>query len=189
MIAAATVPGSSLRKAFAMKPQLIYFLTDGHFSPQLREVAQKLNREGRVHINTIAFVNREPSYEDQLKRAGECKNGGVYFTLFPFEKQKAAGEAVRDEGEYRGDFAQLAVLMPQWIFSRRRTGLCWGRADAGVVCGGGHCDRSAMIHIRETKIAMATTTEHLRSPIAGRDFRQLMDFMATDQTFMKSVSR
>ncbi|MGN6367895.1 MAG: VWA domain-containing protein [Phycisphaerae bacterium] len=64
-------------KAFAMKPQLIYFLTDGHFSPQLREVVQKLNRGGKVHINTIAFVNHEPSYEDQLKELAS-KNGGVY---------------------------------------------------------------------------------------------------------------
>ena len=67
----------AFEKAFAMKPQLIYFLTDGHFSPQLREVVQKLNREGKVHINTIAFVNHEPSYEDQLKELAN-RNGGVY---------------------------------------------------------------------------------------------------------------
>jgi biopolymer transport protein ExbB len=43
---------------------------------------------------------------------------------------------------------------------------------------------SAMLHIRESKIAPATTTEHLRSLIAGREFKELMDFTATDQTFV-----
>jgi len=67
----------AFEKAFAMKPQLVYFLTDGHFDPRLRDVVQKLNREGKVHINTIAFVNHEPSYEDQLKELAS-RNGGVY---------------------------------------------------------------------------------------------------------------
>ncbi len=76
----------------------------------------------------------------------------------------------------------VAVLMPQWIFEA----FDWfvlsmltlaSFAGVGIAI-------SAMIHIRETKIAPATTTEHLRSLIAGRDFRQLMDFAATDQTFV-----
>jgi hypothetical protein len=67
----------AFEKAFVMKPQLIYFLTDGHFDPRLRDVVHALNREGKVHINTIAFVNHEPSYEDQLKELAS-RNGGVY---------------------------------------------------------------------------------------------------------------
>ncbi|MCL2646521.1 MAG: MotA/TolQ/ExbB proton channel family protein [Phycisphaerales bacterium] len=42
----------------------------------------------------------------------------------------------------------------------------------------------AMLHVREIKIAPPETTEHLRSLIAGRQFKELMDFTATDETFI-----
>jgi biopolymer transport protein ExbB len=42
----------------------------------------------------------------------------------------------------------------------------------------------AMIHTREIKIAPPETTEHLRSLISGRQFKELMDFTSTDQTFI-----
>ena len=84
----------AFEKAFAMKPQLVYFLTDGHFSPQLVDMVRRLNREGKVHINTIAFVNHEPSYEDQLKELAN-KNGGVYHFVSARESRSATGEAVR----------------------------------------------------------------------------------------------
>jgi biopolymer transport protein ExbB len=42
----------------------------------------------------------------------------------------------------------------------------------------------AMLHTREIKIAPPETTEHLRSLIAGRQFKELMDFTSTDQTFI-----
>jgi hypothetical protein len=67
----------AFEKAFAMHPQLIYFLTDGHFDPRLADVVQQLNRDHKVHINTLAFVNHEASYEDQLQNLAK-KNGGVY---------------------------------------------------------------------------------------------------------------
>ncbi len=67
----------AFEKAFAMKPQLIYFLTDGHFDPRLMDVVAKLNADRKVHINTLAFVNHDPSYEGQLQDLAK-KNGGVY---------------------------------------------------------------------------------------------------------------
>jgi hypothetical protein len=67
----------AFQKAFDMHPQLIYFLTDGHFDPRLADVVQQLNRQHKVHINTLAFVNHEASYEDQLQNLAK-KNGGVY---------------------------------------------------------------------------------------------------------------
>ena len=67
----------AFEKAFAMRPQLIYFLTDGHFDPRLADVVQKLNVQHKVHINTLAFVNHEASYEDQLQGLAN-KHGGVY---------------------------------------------------------------------------------------------------------------
>src|ERR1051325_3079182 len=45
----------------------------------------------------------------------------------------------------------------------------------------------AMIHTREIKIAPPETTEHLRSLIAGRQFKELMDFTSTDQTFISQA--
>ena len=74
------------------------------------------------------------------------------------------------------------AVMPQWIFQAFDwfvLSMLTLASFAGVGLA-----ISAMLHIRETKIAPATTTEHLRSLIAGRDFRQLMDFAATDQTFV-----
>jgi biopolymer transport protein ExbB len=45
----------------------------------------------------------------------------------------------------------------------------------------------AMMHTRESKIAPPETTEHLRSLIAGRQFKELMDFTSTDQTFISQA--
>lgn len=67
----------AFEEAFKAKPQLIYFLTDGHFDPKLMEVVDKLNKDRKVHINTLAFVNKEPSYEEQLQIMAK-KNGGSY---------------------------------------------------------------------------------------------------------------
>src|ERR1700761_8141717 len=77
---------------------------------------------------------------------------------------------------------ELAVLMPQWIFQAFDwfvLSMLTLASFAGVGLA-----ISAMLHIRESKIAPATTTEHLRSLIAGREFKELMDFTATDQTFV-----
>jgi biopolymer transport protein ExbB len=45
----------------------------------------------------------------------------------------------------------------------------------------------AMLHIRESKIAPAETTEHLRSLIAGKEYKELMDFTATDSSFVSKA--
>jgi hypothetical protein len=67
----------AFEEAFKCKPQLVYFLTDGHFDPKLMEVVDKLNKDKKVRVNTLAFVNKEPSYEEQLQSMAK-KNGGVY---------------------------------------------------------------------------------------------------------------
>jgi len=68
---------SAFEEAFRMKPELIYFLTDGHFDPKLAEVVNRLNADKKVKINTLAFVNKEPSYEAQLQKMA-ADNGGKY---------------------------------------------------------------------------------------------------------------
>jgi biopolymer transport protein ExbB len=42
----------------------------------------------------------------------------------------------------------------------------------------------AIMHIREAKVAPPETTEHLRTLITSRQFKELMDFTATDNTFV-----
>lgn len=45
----------------------------------------------------------------------------------------------------------------------------------------------AMLHIREQKIVPVETTEHLRTLINARQFKELMDFTATDQSFVSQA--
>ncbi len=67
----------AFEKAFALKPQLIYFLTDGAFDAALPANIDRLNAGHKVRINTLAFVNADPRYESQLKALAH-DNGGVY---------------------------------------------------------------------------------------------------------------
>lgn len=67
----------AFEEAFKMKPQLIFFLTDGHFDPKLMEVVNGLNKDKKVIINTLAFVNRGAEYEEQLQKLSK-ENGGKY---------------------------------------------------------------------------------------------------------------
>ena len=63
--------------AFSMKPQLIYFLTDGAFDPKLFDLVNGLNRSHKIRINTLAFVNADPRYARQLRKLAQ-DNGGTY---------------------------------------------------------------------------------------------------------------
>jgi hypothetical protein len=67
----------AFEKAFALKPQLIYFLTDGAFDPQLAGIVEHLNAHHKVRINTLAFVKTDSRYEEQLKALAR-DNGGIY---------------------------------------------------------------------------------------------------------------
>jgi len=67
----------AFERAFAMKPELVYFLTDGRFGDGLLQAVNKLNKDKKVHINTIAFVTEDPTYKDQLQQLAR-ENGGSY---------------------------------------------------------------------------------------------------------------
>jgi hypothetical protein len=67
----------AFERAFAQKPDLIYFLTDGRFGEGLIKAINTLNKDKKVHINTIAFVTEEPSYKGQLEQLAK-DNGGSY---------------------------------------------------------------------------------------------------------------
>jgi len=53
-----TDPIPAMRRAFAVNPDVIYFLTDGEFDPRLLEELRKWNRKKRVRIFTIAYVSQ-----------------------------------------------------------------------------------------------------------------------------------
>lgn len=68
---------SAFERAFAMKPDTIYFLDDGHFPDALLVSLRKLNADHKVTIHTLAFVNHDPLYEGALERLAK-ENGGQY---------------------------------------------------------------------------------------------------------------
>jgi len=67
----------ALQKAFAMKPQVIYFLTDGRFDARLISEVAKLNKDKAVVINCIAFVGKDDGYFEQM-RAISSQSGGMF---------------------------------------------------------------------------------------------------------------
>jgi hypothetical protein len=81
------IPG--LKAAFAAQPQLIYMLTDGDFpnNAQLLEELRKLNKDKKVKINTIAFMDRGEEYEKLLKQIAD-ENGGLFKFVSDTELQK-----------------------------------------------------------------------------------------------------
>ncbi len=50
-----TAPEDAIERALKMKPQVIYFLTDGEIPETTRDTAKKYNREHKTVIHTIAF--------------------------------------------------------------------------------------------------------------------------------------
>jgi biopolymer transport protein ExbB len=79
----------------------------------------------------------------------------------------------------------MLAALPSWIFGVFDwfvLGLLGFASIAGIAL-----IIDAMLHTREVKIAPPETTEHLRSLIAGRQFKELMDFTSTDQTFISKA--
>ena len=69
-----TDPRSALRYALRLQPDMIYFLTDGSFSPRVRRVLLSV-RQYRVSIHTFVFGN--PKGEDVMKQIA-VQNRGKY---------------------------------------------------------------------------------------------------------------
>ncbi|MEI7767621.1 MAG: VWA domain-containing protein [Phycisphaerae bacterium] len=67
----------AFRKAFAMKPDQIFFLTDGAFDPKLAEIVTTLNKDQKVSISTLAFIKEDPRYNEQLHMMAD-ENRGTY---------------------------------------------------------------------------------------------------------------
>jgi secreted protein with Ig-like and vWFA domain len=72
-----TDPKLAMQRAFAVKPDMIYFLTDGDFDRDLLSVLEKLNPDRRVRIFTIAYAN--PWGAETLERIAREHNGKYRF--------------------------------------------------------------------------------------------------------------
>ena len=82
-----TDPIPALKAAFAMRPELMYLLTDGAFNDE-REIVDfiaKANAGKAVQIMTIAFLE-QGDYENVLKKIAE-QNGGEFRLVKPGDLQ------------------------------------------------------------------------------------------------------
>jgi hypothetical protein len=70
-----TDPIPAMRRAFRKKPDLIFFLTDGEFSPALLVELRKWNKKERVRIFTLAYIYASGS--NLLKKIAS-EHGGTY---------------------------------------------------------------------------------------------------------------
>ena len=77
-----TNPLPALQAAFAQKPQLVYFLTDGEFNnvvgyEQVLAEVRRLNADKTVKVNTIAFMSEDEKAEAALQTMAR-ENGGRF---------------------------------------------------------------------------------------------------------------
>ncbi len=75
-----TDPRPAMRRAFAVEPDLIYFLTDGEFdahAESMFKMLEKMNRRRQVRIFTIAYVEQQGAAV--LERMAREHNGEYRF--------------------------------------------------------------------------------------------------------------
>ena len=70
-----TAPEEALKRALQLKPQVIFFLTDGEIPPMTRETAKEFNHDHKTVIHTIAIGTEEGA---EMLRAIAQDNGGKY---------------------------------------------------------------------------------------------------------------
>jgi len=70
-----TAPEDAIERALKLKPQVIYFLTDGEIPPTTRDTAKKFNQDRKTVIHTIAFVTQEGA---EMLRGIALDNRGKY---------------------------------------------------------------------------------------------------------------
>jgi len=73
--AGGTDPSQAIERAFAVKPDLIYLLTDGEFDRSIIDLVKQRNVGGKVKVYTIGFLY---SPENRVLREIAEQNGGKY---------------------------------------------------------------------------------------------------------------
>ena len=72
-----TDPVESIKRAFAVGPELIYLLTDGEFDRSVVDLVKRLNTGDKVTVYTIGLIYR--GGEEVLKQIAEQNNGNYVF--------------------------------------------------------------------------------------------------------------
>lgn len=72
-----TDPSKALERAFAVRPELIYLLTDGEFDKAIIGLVKRLNVGDKITVHTIGFLYRMG--EEVLKTIAEQNNGNYKF--------------------------------------------------------------------------------------------------------------
>ena len=67
----------AMKRALDLKPDAIYFLTDGAFDEDLVDKLRQWNRVKKVRIYTIGYLYTTGEYEERLRRIAS-ENGGSY---------------------------------------------------------------------------------------------------------------
>jgi len=74
-----TDPSKALEKAFAVKPDMVYLLTDGEFDRQIIDLVKRLNVGGKVTVHTIGFLYTMPgTASEEILKTIASQNGGNY---------------------------------------------------------------------------------------------------------------
>jgi len=68
-------PSEALRRAFDLKPELIYLLSRGQFDPKIVDLTKQLNARNMVAIHAITFIHNDG--EKVLKQVA-AENSGAY---------------------------------------------------------------------------------------------------------------
>ncbi len=76
----------AFKTAFAMKPEIIYFVTDQYIEPNVLGTIADLNADKKVKLSTVAYLNRDPALQEELRTMAR-DNGGKY----KFVSEKALG--------------------------------------------------------------------------------------------------
>lgn len=65
----------AFRVAYAMKPDVIYFLTDGHFSPKLLQFISRQTLQNPVPVNTFSLLSSDPIFEHEMQLIAQMTHG------------------------------------------------------------------------------------------------------------------
>jgi phage FluMu protein Com len=75
-----TDPSEALNRAFRLRPDVIFLLSDGEFAPEIRGQIRTLNRDKRVTVHTICFLY---TIGEQTLIEIARDNGGTYKYIGP----------------------------------------------------------------------------------------------------------
>jgi len=83
-----TDPSKALERAFEVKPELIYLLTDGEFDKAMVDLLKRLNRDQKITVHTIGFwswrsrQDSDPPSGEEVMKIMADQNGGNYKAIY-----------------------------------------------------------------------------------------------------------